>query len=196
MWWMAGALAGSVYVNDVLVDPADLAGVELKGATVTADADGNLFVKAPGYTIKPVDPTASLIRATPAPAPAATPAPGVVPSAPVGDVPSGAWWLYAEDQGSSGHSIDVVVNGVVATTVRSGQGAPVILDLQKWLRRGTNDVECVATSRAATGGTLYVYLGRGEDRSGTVNMGTPDIQFGVGSSREGTTRRAYTLEVP
>ena len=51
-------------------------------------------------------------------------------------------------------------------------------------------------STAPTGGPLYVYIGRGRDNQGTVDMGTPDIQFGVGKSRSGGTSRTFTLEVP
>lgn len=200
MWWIAAAMAGKVFVNEVLVDPVDLAAVELKNVRVTADREGNLFIDAPGYSVRPVDPNAAVTRATP-PAPAlpadpiGTPAPAPAPvAAAPGMVKPATWWLYAEDQGSAGHTVDVKVNGVVVTTIRSGQAAPVILDLQKWLRLGANQVECVASSTEPTGGPLYVYVGRGEDRGGTVNMGTPEIQFGVGSYRHGVTRREYTLE--
>lgn len=188
MWLLSTAFAGGVFLNEVQVNPADLAGMQLTGVTVTADAQGNLYLQAPGYSVKPVQPTV-----TPAPAPGPLPVP-LAPMPGSEAVAPGAWWLYAEDQASVGHLVEVIVNGVVVTTVRSGQ-APVILDLQKWLKPGANRVECVATSTNATGGPLYVYLGRGQDQNGTVNMGTPDIQFGVGSSRVGTTRRDYTLEV-
>jgi len=192
------AFAGSVYINEVRVEPSDLAGLELRSVNVRADSAGNLFIDAPGYTVSPVDPGAP---AVPAPGPVGSgphattaPVPGVVPP-PVATVPAGTWWLYVDDEKSSGHSIDVRINGTLVTTVRSGLAEPIILDVGKWLRPGSNQVECRAISQAPTGGPLYVYLGRGSDSNGTVDMGTPEVQFGVGRSRNGETSRSFTLEV-
>ncbi|MFT6162144.1 MAG: hypothetical protein ACJA00_004742, partial [Myxococcota bacterium] len=61
---------------------------------------------------------------------------------------------------------------------------------------GANRVHLQAQSSAPSGGPLYVYLGRGSNASGTVMMDSPDIQFGLGPSRNGETSRDYTLEVP
>lgn len=182
MWWLAMAQAGSVFVNEVRVNPEDLHGTELKGVTVTADAQGNLHISAPGYTVRLAE-TAPVAPPTPRPAPKA-----------VAAVPSGTWWLHVEDSGSRGHTVDIQVNGVVVTTIRSGDETPV-KDIGRWLRMGPNPVKIIARSTGASGGPLYVFLGRGVDRSGTVDMGKPAIQFGVGKSRSGLTTRDYTLEV-
>jgi len=185
------AFAGNVYINDVRVEPSDLADLELRSVNVRADAGGNLFIDAPGYTVSPVD--ESKTPAAPVPV-APAPGPQVIPK-PAATVPAGIWWLYVDDESSSGHSIDVHINGTLVTTVRSGLTEPIILDVGKWLRPGPNQVECHALSQAPAGGPLYVYLGRGTDSNGTVDMGTPDIQFGVGRSRNGETSRSFTLEV-
>ena len=107
----------------------------------------------------------------------------------------GQWWLVSDDSGSQGHTVDVFVNGALARTVTSGQ-AQVILDLGPFLAPGANRVHLQAQSTAPAGGPLYVYLGRGSNASGTVMMDSPDIQFGLGPSRNGETSRDYTLEVP
>ncbi|MEZ4319779.1 MAG: hypothetical protein R3F61_19855 [Myxococcota bacterium] len=198
------ALAGNVYINNVRVEPSDLAGLELKSVNVRTDVDGNVWIDAPGYTVRPVLPEGSSIPkpvpTAPVPVPSAVPAPGPVPGvgltpATAGVVPPGQWWLYVDDDGSSGHTIDVSINGVLVTTVRSGQAGPVILDVGKWLQPGSNAIACDAVSTAPTGGPLYVYIGRGRDNNGTVDMGSPDVQFGVGRSRSGGTRRSFSLEV-
>ncbi|MCB9676793.1 MAG: hypothetical protein H6737_16875 [Alphaproteobacteria bacterium] len=199
------ALAGNVYINSVRVEPSDLAGLELKSVNVRTDVDGNVWIDAPGYTVRPVLPEGSTV---PGPAPTA-PVPGPAPTttapmpgpttgltpATAGTVPPGRFWLYVEDDNSSGHVVDVSVNGVLVTTVRSGTPDPIILDVGKWLRPGENQIVCRAVSTEPAGGPLYVYLGRGQDNNGTVEMGSPDVQFGVGRSRSGETRRTYTFEV-
>lgn len=186
-WLTAAAFAGSVFVNDVRVNPEDLHGVELKNVTVRADAEGNLHIDAPGYTVRPVNTTPTR---PPVPAAAAPP----VPVKPTSVVPVGTWWLYIEDDNSAGHLVDVTINGVLVTTVKSGQSAP-LKDLARWLRFGPNVVNVSARSSNASGGPLYVYIGRGNDNDGTVNIGKPAVQFGVGQSRTGLTTRDYTLEV-
>jgi hypothetical protein len=196
------ALAGSVYINQVRVEPSDLAGLELKAVDVRLDAAGNVWIAAEGYTVRPVGPDGKPVEAPVVPGPppepyvAKAPGPVTTPASASGTttIPPGQWWLYVDDGGSTGHTVDVTINGTLVTTVRSG-GDPLILDVGKWLRPGTNTVRCEAMSAAPTGGPLYVFLGSGSDNNGTVEMGTPDIQFGVGRSRSGETSRTFTLEV-
>ncbi len=207
------AFAGNVYINQVRVEPSDLAGLELDEVDVRLDAQGNVWIDAEGYTVSPVGPDGTPVPAAetataPAPQPYVAPAPGPatgtarapVPgptpaTTPSGKaIPPGRWWLYVEDGGSTGHTVDVTINGTLVTTVRSGAD-PLILDVGKWLRPGTNTVSCRAMSTAPTGGPLYVFVGSGSDNNGTVEMGTPDVQFGVGRSRSGETSRTFTLEV-
>ena len=57
-WLLAvGAMAGNLYVNDVLVNPVDLQGMTLEKVDVTIDAQGNIRIAAPGYKIEIVEPT-------------------------------------------------------------------------------------------------------------------------------------------
>ncbi len=199
LWLASTALAGQLYINGVFVDPATIAGVEMKNVTITFDASGNIQVAAPGYKIEVVDPPGA--TSTPPPAPVGAQAAGArppVPATPPPQTNSGVaparWWLVTEDNASVGHTIEILVNGTPVKTV--GSGLPQqILDVGKWLRPGTNQVEVRSNSVGASGGTYYVYIGNGSDQTGTVVMDRPQVQFGVGSTRNGPYSRSYTLNV-
>jgi len=105
-----------------------------------------------------------------------------------------SWWLVTEDNGSGGHAIDIIINNQVAHSLRSGQ-AQQIVDISAFLKKGDNQVLVKSNSNGATGGTLYVYIGPGNDQSGTVVMDKPEVQFGVGSSRTGPYQREYAIQV-
>ena len=120
---------------------------------------------------------------------------GAPPSAPVDPgVPQARWWLVTEDNGSSGHSVEILINGRVAEVVRSGDPQRII-DIGRHLRLGNNDIQIRSNSTGGGGGSLYVYLGTGSDRSGTVVMDEPAVQYGLGASRTGPFERSYTLQV-
>ncbi len=110
-------------------------------------------------------------------------------------VPQATWWLVTEDSGSQGHVIEVLVNDRLAHTLRSGDPQRII-DVGMHLRRGNNRVVVKSTSTNPGGGALYVYVGTGSDRSGTVVMDEPIVQYGVGSNRNGPLEREYTIQVP
>ena len=202
MLWTTLAWAGTVFINDIPVEPSDLAGMKLEQVSVQLEANGDVRILAPNYTVRP----ASQVSAT-SPAPVASgPVPGPVSTAgapvptapftqpaPGGPVPSGAWWLYVHDKESRGHEVRVVINDTIVKNVRSGEVA--ILDVGRWLVWGSNAVRIEAVSTQPEGGPLYVYLGRGTDRNGTVDLGTPDIQFTLGRSKQGPTLQEFTLQV-
>lgn len=212
LWLASAALAGQLYINGVFVDPATIAGVEMKDVSITFDASGNIQVSAPGYKIEVVDPPGA--TSTPPPPPPNAPGmPTSAPRPPTGPTAMGAppaptapaapqgagvlparWWLVTEDNASVGHTIEIVINGAPVRTVGSGL-AQQIIDVGKWLRPGSNSVEIRSTSANASGGTYYVYIGNGSDQTGTVVMDRPQVQFGVGSTRSGPYSRSYTLNV-
>jgi hypothetical protein len=202
MWLTGAALAGHVYVNGVNVD--SLRDITFSDVTVKIDAEGNLHIDAPGYTIEVVDPAgapaapAAPAPAAPVPAPVSTtpaPAPAPVPPAPAAGVPAGRWWLITEDNGSIGHTVHVFVNGVKVTVLQS-EAEPFILDIGAWLRPGPNTVEIKSNSANAGGGAMYVYVGEGRNDTGTIVMDAPSVQFGLGPSRQGPHSRTYQLVVP
>src|SRR5688572_16795633 len=198
MWsvLLTTAFGADTYINGTVVDPRAVADVRLERVTVWFDALGNVHVDAPGYTVEVLEPalaatattTAAATRAVPPP----TPAPPIPPAS-SGVLPS-RWFVVSEDSGSSGHTIEVWINGQLATTVRSGQ-AQTIVDVGRWLRVGANQVEIRSSSSHASGGTLYVYLGTGSDRSGTFVMDKPPVEFGLAADRLGQYSRTYPLNV-
>ena len=195
---MTMAMAGTVYVNGV--DVGDMRSQTFENCTLVFDSAGDLHVSAPGYEIQVMDALGPLTAPPPAQGPMAvgTPPPASVPvaSAPAGaGVTQGEWWLVTDDSGSSGHAVDIFVNGAMVKSIHSGE-AQIIVDLGPWLVPGANRVHLQAQSNTPAGGPLYIYLGRGSNASGTVMMDSPDIQFGLGPSRNGETSRDYTLQVP
>jgi hypothetical protein len=192
IWLLAlAAQAGNLYVNNTLVDPRSLPNVALDKVNVRFDAQGNIFVDAPGYKIQ----VQGGVTAAPMPMPA-MPVPGGMTTAPppASGVSPARWWMVTEDNGSSGHQVEVWVNGQLAQTVTSGQPQKIV-DVGRWLRVGANQVLVKSSSTNPTGGSFYVYLGTGSDQSGTVVMDNPAVSFGVGSSRSGPYQREYTLNV-
>jgi hypothetical protein len=164
------------YLNGVLVEPRSLAGVTLERATVRFDEKGNLHVEAPGYKVQVVPPKTT----------ASSPAPnGIVP---------GRWWVVTEDQGSIGHTVEVLVNGQLVTTSRSGEGDRVF-DLGPWLRTGPNTVLVRSVSTTPSGGTLTIFVGAGGSDKGTFAMSRPQVEYGVGARQSGPQQRAFTLNV-
>ncbi len=113
----------------------------------------------------------------------------------VSTVSSGHWWLATQDNGSSGHEVEVWINDQRVLTYGSGQG-PRIVDLGANLQFGDNMVTMRSRSANAEGGMLWVHVGKGGVRDGAVHMDQPlAVQFGLAASREGTYERTYRLFV-
>jgi hypothetical protein len=194
MWaFVTAALAGNLYVNNVLVDPRSIANVTFEKVTVRVDPQGNLWVDAPGYRIEVQNPV-----------PATAPTVGVMlqsttrgatgPGPAAGAVTAARWWLVTEDAGTTGHNVQVFVNGQLAYTFVSGQ-AQTIVDIAKWLVVGPNRIKVVSNSVNPSGGSFYVYMGTGSNQSGTVVLDNPIVQFGVGANRSGPYEREFTMTV-
>lgn len=183
------ALAGSVYINGVRADL--LPEVTLTNATVRFDDQGNVWIDAPGYRVQVVQPGGQATLASSVPA-----APSPSPGARVG---SGAWWLVTEDNASSGHTLEVVVNGTLVRRMASGE-PQLILDIGPFLRPGSNTIVMNALPGAAPdGGAFTVYIGRGNNLSGTIRLDNPDVAYGRRASdgaSGGGGGRHYTLTVP
>jgi hypothetical protein len=128
----------------------------------------------------------------PVPPPAQPPPAGPAPLD--ANVPQATWWLVTQDDGSTGHVVEVWVNGRLAETVRSGE-AQRIVDIGRHLKRGANEVRISSESTNPAGGSLYIYLGKGGDREGTVTLPEPQVQHGVGRSRQGAYERSYTVNL-
>ncbi|MDO9280422.1 MAG: hypothetical protein Q7U06_00835, partial [Pseudomonadota bacterium] len=116
---MPAVFAGSVYINGVRADL--LPEVTVTNATVRFDGQGNVWIDAPGYRVQVVQPGEPAATAVPA----ASPPLSSVAAQRVG---SGLWWLVTEDNASSGHTLEVVVNGTLVRRIASGE-PQLILDI-------------------------------------------------------------------
>lgn len=175
LWLSTVALGGQVYVNSVDVTDR-LKDQTFSDAEVRFDADGNVHIEVAGVRIE------------------AEPSPAPPPPTPTGNIPLGRWWLVTDDAASAGHLVEVWINGRKARLVRSGD-PQLILDIAPWLAVGSNTIEMKARSASPGGGPLYLYVGRGDNASGTVVLDHPDVQFGLGASREGLTTKQFTVQV-
>ena len=175
-WLLAGApaRAGTLYVNGVRAD--GLRDQRLEDVDVYIDAQGDIHVEAPQYRVE-------VEGASEKPSP---------PSA--SEVPRETWWLATEDRASEGQDCDLLVNGVLAVRVRSGEG-PAIVDLAPWLRRGANALEFQCGGGGPGGGTLAIHVGQGANRGGTVVIDDPVVSL-VRRPRQPPETRTFTLTVP
>lgn len=183
----------ALYVNGVRAD--GLHNFEFKGVNVRIDETGNVWVDAPQYQISVASATPN---ATPPVAPVeqrtttTTVAPGTSTA-----ISSGRYWLVTEDHGSTGHVIEVTVNGTLVQKVQSGD-AQLILDIGKFLRSGTNTVVFNALpANKLDGGVLNIYIGTGSNQSGTVMLDAPSVTFSRRSSDSPSGgSRSFQVEVP
>ncbi|TQF15656.1 hypothetical protein FJV41_12255 [Myxococcus llanfairpwllgwyngyllgogerychwyrndrobwllllantysiliogogogochensis] len=164
-----GALAGSVYLNGVLID--GVTNQKFEKATVRIDEAGNIHIDAPGYrastssvTPPPTAPAqAAAPPATPGTTPAAaqpsTPQAMAVPAAAQGTPPAAAtpavattpgritqrYWLVTEQTvpGMTEYDIDVYVNSRWLRKLR-GNEDQVVVDVTKHLQPGSNQVMLMA----------------------------------------------------
>lgn len=154
---------------------------------------------APTYTPPPAAPTYAPPSTTTTTAAAASPA---VP-APVRTSPSstsalaGTWWLVSEDNDSTGHEIEVLVNGALVQRIRSGD-PQVLFDLGPALHPGSNTVLLRALpSPGLGGGVLNVYVGRGSTAGGTLRIDEPEIRYARrATDRPSGASQSFTLNVP
>ena len=159
------ATAGDLYVNGVRA--TGLRGQSFDNADVRIDDNGDIHITAPNYVVRTIDPL-------PAPAPATSPEQGAISA--------GRYWLVTEDNRSSGHTIEVFVNGDLVRRVRSGE-PQLILDLAPWLTPGSNNVTfSTLPGPQPGGGVLHVYMGTGHNDAGVIRMHDPQIDYARRSS--------------
>ncbi|MBM4390445.1 MAG: hypothetical protein FJ090_04945 [Deltaproteobacteria bacterium] len=218
---VALALAGGVYINGVKADVLPV--MTMEDVSVRFDQSGNVWIDAPLYRVTVVSPAAS--QAAPAASYSAPPAayspppststplaayasPPAIYTAPVANysapppsvaapaVAPATWWLVTEDSDSSGHDVELLINGALVRQIRSGEGQ-VILDVGGWLRRGQNTVELRDAGTRYGGGGIVIYVGRGSDSGGTVRMDAPDVRYTRrATDLQSTGSKQFTLNVP
>ncbi|MCP4807905.1 MAG: hypothetical protein GY913_24850 [Proteobacteria bacterium] len=220
---LSTANAGNVYINGV--NATGLTNFELQDVDVRLDADGDVYIDAPRYSIEvqavpdpvapitePVtEPVADPVLETPEdPVPVAAPvtepvgtvapeieAPAAISAPPEPLVAPETWWLVTEDNGSSGHVVEVFIAGTAVATVRSGD-EQLILDVSPYLAPGDNIVNLSASpADMLGGGVLNVYLGPGSNDAGTLNLAAPQLTFTRRATDDPAgTAQQLTLVVP
>jgi hypothetical protein len=154
------ARAGALYVNGVRAD--GLRDFSFTDVDVRVDAEGNVWVDAPKYKVSVAD--------------------GEAPPPQAGQpVAAATWWLVTEDNGSTGHVVDVYVNGEKVKELRSGE-SQLILDVSPWMRTGTNVVAFHARPGTPGGGVLNLYVGRGSNDGGTLKLDQPAVSWAMRST--------------
>jgi hypothetical protein len=183
---------------DIFVNGERVTGVQnvtlQNPASVRFDAQGNVWVDAPGYQIHALTPR------VPSPA---------VPRAGATSVPDTPRSLLTKryflvtDTNAPGHvqyDVAVTLNGQVVRRIESDEGQ-VILDVTEFLRPGQNAV-ALAAFKDLTGGrrgtsngeVMRVLIGEGhDDGGGHVTLDTQQVVFVVDASQTDPVTRQYQL---
>jgi hypothetical protein len=155
----ATASGGELYINGVLA--TGLREQSFEDVDVRIDEHGDIHITAPRYSVRSLEPDPG--------EPAAPP--------PVQTVSSGRYWMVTEDHRSSGHTVEVLINGKLVRRVRSTE-PQLILDLGPWLVPGNNIVSFSALpGPQPSGGALHVYMGAGYNDAGVIRLNDPQIDY-------------------
>lgn len=160
MIFSALALAGSLYINGTRIENPPV--TTLTHVDVRFDADGNIWIDAPQYAVAVTESTRTEPPSTPAPAPSA--------------IPASTWWLVVEDAGSTRQVVDIAINGAFVARVKSGEPQR-LLDLAPFLQPGRNLAVFQAAASPGAVGSLKVYIGRGFDADGAIQINDPSVRF-------------------
>ncbi|MGA9524737.1 MAG: hypothetical protein WBV82_24980 [Myxococcaceae bacterium] len=167
------AQARSVYLNDVKVDDAQgLRNLKLEKVTVRIDDKGDIFIDAPGYSIKVVDPSGA-----PAAAQAAASAEGEAKL-------TRRYFLVTEQNapGMTGFDIDVYVNAKWVRTLRNDE-PQIYTEVTRHLVPGKNTVLLAARKSKDPRKSLSaehafrVILGEGNIGGDHVMIDRPVVDF-------------------
>jgi len=182
------ANAATLYVNGT---PAEgLRDFEFTNVSVQVDENGDIFIVAPQYKVSVGDKAEAKNKKRKKDKDVTT------PPDPTGDgaVPGNRWWLISEDNETSGHVIDVTVNGTVITTFKSA-GKQLIMDVGPYLNMGENTVEFVSRGDKPGGGALFLYIGTGSVDGGRISQDEPKIKFKRNASSDAGEGASMTLVV-
>ncbi|WP_342381476.1 hypothetical protein NVS55_17735 [Myxococcus stipitatus] len=216
-----GALAGSVYLNGVLID--GVKNQRFEKATVRIDEAGNIHIEAAGYRVSTVNPQPpapapstpakpaapeSTAPETPPAAPGASSsaAPAVAPTPPVAPQPrpdriTQRYWLVTEQTvpGMTDYDIDVYVNSRWLRKLR-GNDDQVVTDITKHLQPGGNQVMLIArkivSGQKRSDSPKHVFrviIGEGNEGGGNVMIDNPLIRFQTTAAESKDVTQEYTL---
>jgi len=166
----AAADARSVYLNGVNID--GVTGQEFKNCTIKVDADGNLWITAKDYVVKPTDGKEPLAQP-----------PGGAPQ-PLTGIITKKYWLVTEisPAGRSGYDVDVYINNNWVKKVQNND-EQIVMDITKHMRAGGNVVKFAAIKakgQAAVPGSkafTNVIVGEGSSGGNNVVIDKPILEY-------------------
>jgi hypothetical protein len=181
------ANAGTLHVNGAPVD--GLRSFEFSNVSVKVDENGDVFIIAPQYNVSFGDEAEAKKKKR-------KNKDVVTPPSPSGDglVPGNRWWLISEDNSTTGHVVDVTVNGTVITTFKSG-GKQVIMDVGPYLWMGDNTIGFTSRGETPGGGALFLYMGTGSIDAGRISQDEPKIKMKRNATSAALDTVIYTLAV-
>lgn len=185
------AAAGSVYLNGVNID--GLTNQTFDKCSVRIDEHGNIFIEAPGYSVKSV-------QGEPAPAPPPR-ARSAALEPPVPTRITKRYFLVAEQNapGMAQYDIEVYVNARWLMTLKS-HSAQEVRDITSHLLPGKNTVTLEA--KKLSGGprqslsaehTFTVLIGEGNEAGGNVMIDNPLVSFKRTAADADSVARDYTF---
>jgi hypothetical protein len=183
---VAGAAwARGVYLNGVRIDA--VTGQKFEKCTVTIDANGDIFIEAPGYAVDSKGSTGQ---------PAATPT----------QTASGGkrYWLVKEENyaGKTQYDIDIYINSQWWKRIRSDDEPSLVLELTKHLKPGPNVLHFAASKKAAEPRKsispqvyLRLIVGEGNVGGNNVMIENPLVQYKRTAAETENFNDEYTIVV-
>ena len=166
----SAALARSVYLNGVNID--GVASQEFKNCVVKVDADGNIWITAKDYVVKPSD----------GKEPARQAQPGLVPG-PTPTTITKKYWLVTElGPTRGGYDIDVFINNTWIKKVQNTD-EQIVMDVTRHLQPGRNVVKFTAlkvkdqAADPASKGFTNVIIGEGSAGGNNVVIDKPILEY-------------------
>lgn len=164
------ALARSVYLNGVNID--GVVGQEFKNCIVKVDGNGDLWITAKDYVVKPSDGKEPVKQAPPA---------GGQQQA--ATVITKKYWLVTElGPGRGGYDIDVFINNAWIKKVQNND-EQIVMDITKHLQPGRNVVKFTSLKvkgilpDPASKGFTNVIIGEGSAGGNNVVIDKPVLEY-------------------
>ena len=190
-----GAFARSVYLNNVKIDNVQLRNLKFEKVTVRLDDKGDLYVDAPGYQIKVVDPGSQGGSATASSASSE------------GDEQGEAkltrkYFLVTEQTapGMTDYDIDVYVNAKWIRKLRNNEDQ-IYTDITRYLTPGKNTVLLAAHKQPAQGSrnslspqhVFRVIIGEGNVGGDNVMIDRPVVDFRKTAADQDDASKEFTF---
>ena len=202
------AAPGDAAAVDLFINNENVTGIRnvtLVNARVRIDDRGNVYVDAPGYTVRRMDVVNPPVGGG-SPGGGAV-APGGRPSAPAAGGGAAApapltrrYYIVTSQTGPSQYDLEVFVNGV--SVGRSpAEGEPLIDLLNRSLRPGRNEIRVVARKSLGQGGRRSqsrnhvhrVLIGEGTESQGQVTLDVTLVDYSVNASQVEDQSAVFTI---